>query len=253
MSDLNILVLASGRGQRFVDAGFSFPKPIIECPLPHMPGKTGPMLEMVVGNLNLKGNYIFTILKEHYEKYSLKYLLSIITRPNSCEIIVVDSVTEGAACSALLAKNLINNDTPLIMVNSDQYIDFDSSHMLKFIKENNGDGCIQTFYGLHCKWSFSKVEEETGLITEVAEKKPISTCANTGLYYWKHGKCFVESAEEMIAKNDRTLNEFYVAPTYNYLIKQNKRILNYPVASMFGTGVPEDLARFTRIMEERNK
>lgn len=252
MSNLNIVIPCAGRGQRFKDAGFSFPKLLIEVLLPHNPGKTGPMIEMVVANLNLVGNYIFLVLKEDYDKYSLKYLLPLISKPNNCEIIIVDKVTRGAAETVLLAKNYINNNDNLLLANSDQYVDFDSSHMLKFIKNNKSDGCIQTFANSHPRWSFCKLNED-GEIIEVAEKKPISSIANTGIYFWNNGSDFVSSAEEMITANDMTNNEFYVAPTYNYLINKGKRILNYPVALILGTGTPEDLARFTRIMEERNK
>lgn len=252
MSNLNIVIPCAGRGQRFKDAGYTFPKLLLELPLPHNPGKTGPMIEMVVANLNLVGNYIFLVLKEDYEKYSLKYLLPLISKPNNCEIIIVDKVTRGAAETVLLAKNYINNDNNLLLANSDQYVDFDSTHMLKFIKNNKGDGCVQSFVNSHPKYSFCKLNDD-GEVILVIEKSPISSVASTGIYFWNHGEDFVNSAEEMIAANDMTNNEFYIAPTYNYLIKYGKKILNYPVAEMISCGTPEDLQRFTRIMEERNK
>src|SRR4030067_1716066 len=100
---LNIVIPMAGRGSRFEKAGFTFPKPLIEV-------HNKPMIEVVVDNINISGRYIFIVLKEQYEKYALKYLLPLITKPNPCDIVVIDKVTEGAACTILLAKELINND-----------------------------------------------------------------------------------------------------------------------------------------------
>jgi dTDP-glucose pyrophosphorylase len=92
--------------------------------------------------------------------------------------------------------------------------------------------------------------DDSGLVKEVAEKKPISNIATVGIYYYKHGKDFVAAAEQMIRKNIRTNNEFYVAPVYNEMIAVGKQIFSYPIAEMRGMGTPEDLQRF---MEVSNK
>ncbi len=241
---INILVPMGGLGKRFLQSGqYSWPKPLIEVPLKN--GKTGPMIELVVQNLNLNGRYIFLVSREHYNKYAFNYLLPLITRPYDCEIVIEDPPISGCASACLLAKHLINNDDNLIVANSDQWINYDSDNFLKSVK--NVDGAILTFYGTHPKWSFSKVDETTGFITEVAEKKPISTNANTGVYYWNKGSDFISSVEEMVADDFRINNEFYVAPSFNYLINKGKKILNYPVTEMHGLGTPEDLQKFLHL------
>lgn len=248
---MNIVILAAGLGARFKNMGFSFPKPLIEVPIPGT-NRTGPMIEMVVRNLNMQGKYIFVVLKEHYDNFSLRYLLNLIVKNNECEIVIVNEPTQGALCSALLTKDHINNDEPLLMANCDQYLDWEPNHFLQFVKNNNCDGAIITFVGTHSKWSFCKVNE-LGLVEEVREKQPISTTANTGVFFWKHGKDFVSAAEEMIEANDKFGNEYYVSPSYNYLINRGLKIYNYPIPMLLGTGIPEDLQRFTNIMNERNK
>lgn len=238
---INILLPCAGRGSRFEISGqYTFPKPLIEV-------NNKPMIQVVVDNLNIKGNYIFLVLRQHYEKYSLKYLLPLICGKNSCEIVIVDTVTEGAACTALIAKQFINNDEELIIANSDQYIDWSEDHFLTFVRNKSADGAIITFIATHPKWSFVKIDENTKLIVEVAEKKPISQNASVGIYYWRKGSDFINSAEKMIEQNIRINNEFYIAPTYNILINENKRIYNYPIAEMHGLGTPEDLNRFLQL------
>lgn len=231
----------AGRGKRFADAGYSFPKPLID-----VNGK--PMIQIVVENLNLGGEFIFISLKEHLENYSLSELIDLFCP--DYKIISSNGITEGAACTVLLAKEMINNDDELIIANSDQWINWNSQHFLSYLRNNNADGGIVTFIATHPKWSFVKVND-IGEVISVAEKKPISNIATVGIYYFKKGKEFVNAAEEMIKKDIRTNNEFYVAPVYNELIQKGKKILHYPIAEMRGMGTPEDLERFIEKMDKK--
>jgi beta-phosphoglucomutase-like phosphatase (HAD superfamily)/dTDP-glucose pyrophosphorylase len=231
---LNVLIPMAGAGSRFAQAGYTFPKPLIE-----VNGK--PMIQVVVENLNIEANYIFLVQKEHYEKYNLKYLLNLIA-PN-CTIVQVDGITEGAACTTLLAKEFINNDAPLIMANSDQYVDWNSNECLYAFKADSIDGGILTFHATHPKWSYAKLDEN-GFVSEVAEKKVISDQATVGVYYWNKGSDYVKYAEQMIDKNIRTNNEFYVAPVFNEAIEDGKKIRVKEVPGMWGIGTPEDLNYF---------
>ena len=238
---MKILIPMAGRGKRFEDAGYSFPKPLID-----INGKT--MIQIIIENLNFSAEHILICQKEHYEKYALKELLDLIT-PN-CKIIQVSEITEGAACTALLSKESINNDEELIIANSDQWVNWNNQHFLSFLRDNDADGGIVTFYSTHPKWSFVKLDDE-GKVTRVAEKKPISNIATVGIYYFKKGKYFVEAAEQMIGKNIRTNDEFYIAPVYNEMIQSNKKILNYPIAEMRGLGTPEDLSKFMENIDKK--
>jgi len=239
---MNILIPMAGRGKRFEDVGYSFPKPLID-----IEGK--PMIQLIIENLNLTGKHIFLCQKEHYEKYALDKLLEMLS-PN-CKIIQIDGITDGAAVTALKAKELINNDEELIIANSDQWINWNPQHFLSFLQNNDADGGVITFISTHPKWSFVKVNE-SGLITELAEKKPISNIATAGIYYYKHGKTFVEAAEQMITKNIRTNNEFYIAPAYNEIIQNGGKVFHYPVAEMYGLGTPEDLQYFLQNSKKSN-
>jgi len=229
--NLNILIPMAGAGSRFEQAGYTFPKPLIDV-------KGKPMIQVVVENLNIKANYIYIVQKSHREKYNLNTLLNLIT-PN-CKIVEVDSVTEGAAVTALMAKEYINNNNPLFFANSDQFVEWDSNEFMYKMNETQADGGIVTFKATHPKWSFAKVDKN-GLITEVAEKNPISDIATVGYYYWKHGSDFVKYAEQMIEKNIRVNNEFYVCPVFNQAIEDYKQIRTFDVKGMWGLGTPEDL------------
>jgi HAD superfamily hydrolase (TIGR01509 family) len=228
---MNVLIPMAGAGSRFQAAGYTFPKPLID-----VEGK--PMIQVVVDNLNIDATFIYVVQKEHREKYNLDTLLNLIT-PN-CKIVEVDGLTEGAACTTLLAKEFINNDSPLVMANSDQFVEWDSNEFMYKMIEQKVDGGILTFKATHPKWSFAKVDEY-GYVTEVAEKNPISDIATVGVYYWAKGSDYVKYAEQMISKNIRTNNEFYTCPVFNEAIGDCKKIKTFNIEKMWGLGTPEDL------------
>jgi beta-phosphoglucomutase-like phosphatase (HAD superfamily)/dTDP-glucose pyrophosphorylase len=231
---LNVLIPMAGAGSRFSAAGYTFPKPLIE-----VRGK--PMIQVVVDNLNIEANYIFLVQREHYNQYNLKYLLNLIAP--GCTIVMVDGLTEGAACTTLLAKEFINNDSPLVMANSDQFIEWNSNECMYAFSADAIDGGIITFNATHPKWSYAKIGED-GFVSEVAEKKVISDQATVGVYYWKHGSDYVKYAEQMIANDIRTNNEFYVCPVFNEAIADGKKIRVKNIEKMWGIGTPEDLNYF---------
>jgi dTDP-glucose pyrophosphorylase len=231
---MNVLIPMAGAGSRFAAAGYTFPKPLIE-----VNGK--PMIQVVVENLNVEAHFIFMVQKEHYEKYNLKQLLNLIAP--DCDIIQIDGITDGAARTTLLAKEFINTKEPLLIANSDQYVEWNSNECLYAFTADEIDGGIVTFEASHPKWSYAKIGDN-GFVTEVAEKKVISTEATVGIYYWKHGSDYVKYAEDMIDKNIRVNNEFYVCPVFNQAIEDNKKIKVKRVNKMWGIGTPEDLNYF---------
>lgn len=231
---LNVLIPMAGAGTRFQQAGYTFPKPLID-----VDGR--PMIQVVVENLNIDANFIYLVQKAHREKYNLDILLNLLTP--GCTVIDVDGLTEGAACTALLAKDYINNEYPLFFANSDQYVEWDSNEFFYKMNESELGGGIPTFRATHPKWSFAKLDDE-GYVVEVQEKKPISNLATVGFYYWKQGSDFVKYAEEMIDQNIRVNNEFYVCPVYNNAIKGGVKVRTFDVDKMWGLGTPEDLNYF---------
>jgi len=232
--ELNVLIPLAGMGSRFSEQGYVFPKPLIEV-------LSKPMIQLVYENLNIDAKYIFIVQKEHVEKYNIDKMLKLIS--SNCEIVQVDGITEGAACTTLLAKEYINNDKPLIISNSDQFVIWNPRETMYSFTSKNFDGGILTFESSHPKWSYAKVDEYN-LVTEVAEKIPISKNATVGIYYWKKGSDYVKYSEEMIKKDIRVNGEFYVCPVYNQAIDDGKKITIKNVEKMWGLGTPEDLNNF---------
>lgn len=237
---INIVIPMAGRGSRFQKAGFTLPKPLI-------PVHGQPMIRLVIQNLrpDCDHRFIFLCLEEHVKTYKVDQSLRDWA-PN-CEIVLVDAVTEGAACTVLLAKDLINNNDVLMIANSDQWVDIDINDYLKFMETSGADGLIMTMTADDPKWSFVGFDEQ-GKICEVIEKEVVSNEATVGIYNYRRGKDYVEAAEAMIARDFRVNGEFYVAPAYNEMIAKNMKIECYNIGSeangMYGLGIPTDLEKF---------
>ncbi|MFO0743484.1 MAG: glycosyltransferase family 2 protein [Candidatus Paceibacterota bacterium] len=232
----------AGRGSRFVSAGYTFPKPLID-----VAGMT--MIEVVIKNLHPKKvkdfRFIFICQREHYEQYDLYNIFRNAVGGDNFEVVKLNGVTAGAACTVLTAKFFINNQDDILIANSDQYVDFLVDDFIKKGREGNKDGLIQTFEASHPKWSYVRIDKN-GKVLETAEKKLISNKATTGLYYFKSGSDFVRATEAMIKKDCRYNGEFYVCPVYNELIIEGKDIFidDITIEKMHGLGTPEDLKKF---------
>jgi dTDP-glucose pyrophosphorylase len=237
MNKVNILIPMAGNGSRFADKGYKMPKPLIS-----VFGR--PMISWVINNFDKIQNkrFIFICRTEHEKKYKISEELRKLSP--DCHLIFIDALTEGAACTTLLAKEKINNDDQLIIANSDQFVKWDESEFLAFCQDGLDAG-ILTFPSQAQKWSYAKLDEAS-FVNEVAEKKVISEEATVGIYYWKHGSDYVKFAEQMIEKNMRVNNEFYVCPVFNEAIADGKKIKTFQIErdAMWGLGTPEDLEHF---------
>lgn len=244
----NIVIPMAGKGSRFVQAGYKDPKPLIRL-------KDGlPMIRSVIGNVDLNGHYVFLTLQEHIDKFNLdRKLPDMVKDYNQYKnmstahgtVVPVNVVTEGACCTVLLAQSVLDLEDELLIVNSDQLVDWDPEHFLEYMNFRKADAGILTFKASETKWSYAK--EENGVVSEVAEKNPISNNATVGIYWFKKAKYFVEGAKQMIEKNIRTNNEFYVCPVFNEVIANKLKVVAYPVKRMHSLGTPEDLEIFLKL------
>ena len=232
---VNVIIPMAGEGSRFPKDQY-LPKPLID-----VNGK--PMIVRAIESLGIEGQYHFIIRQNEYTNIVKEIIGKVVKNPNFVEI---TETTEGPACSALLFKEFINNDDELVIANCDQIMEWDSK--LFFHNVRLYDGAVVTYYSDTDKNSYARLDKK-GHVTEIREKEVISNISLNGIHYWKQGKDFVSSAEEMIAADDRAPNgEYYIAPTYNYMIHAGSTvgIHHIPNEQHHAVGVPVDLERFLK-------
>lgn len=237
---LNIVLPIAGRGSRFADAGYRLPKPLI-------PVHGLPMIAAVVRNVrpSTPHRFIVVALRAHLDHLGMRE--AIEAAAPGAVVVPVDGVTDGAACTVLLAREHIDTDAPLMLANSDQWVDVAIDEYLATMPRLGADGLIMTMTANDPKWSFVGLGADH-LVTRVVEKQVISDEATVGIYNFRRGRDFVWAATRMITANRRVNGEFYVAPVYNELIAEGARIAIHNVgredAGMYGLGIPADLDRF---------
>lgn len=237
---VQLVIPMAGRGSRFAEAGYERPKPLIDV-------AGAPMIARVIDNLRAPGARTLLIARQDLVDAEPEF--SALTRRARAEILPIDLVTEGAACTVLLARAWLDPDAPLLLANCDQIVDFDCAAFVADAQGRDLDGSILCFRepGRDPKWSFARTGAD-GLVTEVREKQPISDLATVGLYYFARARDFIDFAVDMIARNERVNGEFYVAPVYNHAIAAGARIGVYEVAAeaMHGLGTPDDLQAYLK-------
>ena len=243
MSTLQIVIPMAGRGSRFAQAGYTTPKPLI-------PVGGRPMIQWVIDNIRPRRahRFVFLCLADHLQRYP-EVPAELTRLCPGCEIVPVAQVTEGAACTVLLARKFIDSTDALMIANSDQLVELEVDDYLAAGDAAGVSGLIMTFWSDHPKWSYCRMRSD-GTVGEVVEKQVVSNEATVGIYNFRHGRDYVRAADAMIAANLRVNNEFYVAPTYNQLINEGAKIITKKTGrelqGMYGVGMPEDLELFQK-------
>jgi NDP-sugar pyrophosphorylase family protein len=233
---MNVIIPMAGLGSRFPKDKYYLPKPLID-----VNGK--PMITRAIESLDIDGNYHFILREDEFTKLTKDVISKTVKNSN---FITVNKTTEGPACSVLLLKEFINNNDELVTANCDQIMEWNSNVFFHNVRLY--DGAVVTYYSDTDKNSYVKLDRHGRALTFV-EKEVISNISLNGIHYWKQGKHFVQSAEEMIEANHRAPNgEFYISISYNYMIKVglDVGIFHIPNEQHHAVGVPLDLERFLK-------
>lgn len=245
---VHIVIPMAGRGQRFIDAGYATPKPLLKIDNQFI-------IKHIIDTMRLPGaEFIFIIRKDMVDGFQFDKVLKEI-EPNA-KIVVIDEITQGSICTVLKAKEHFDDECPVIIKDCDQIINWTPEHFIEFVSRRKADGAIINIHTDRPNYSFSRVNPE-GIIIETAEKSVISNYGSVGIYYFAKGKELIKYAQKMIEKNVRVNNEFYTAPVYNQYIQDFKTIIHYPIAEMFQLGTPEEYAtnmnRVIEFLHSKNK
>lgn len=232
---INIVVPMAGQGSRLPISVYGTIKPLI-------PINGTAMIRHVIDSLNLNGKYIFIYRRDDYSAELVKVLSEIKI---SATFIEIDKLTRGPAETCLAARELIDNESELIIANADQIMWWNSNQFLNSARTEDLDGLIVTYSSTSDKNSFARLGQN-GLVVEVREKEVISDIALAGIHYWRRGKDFICSAQKMILEGRYALGEFYVGPSYNLMIENGANIGVYhiPGYQHNPVGVPQDLEKY---------
>lgn len=245
---MNIVLPMAGAGKRFADEGYKISKPAI----PIIDRRTGKELPMVVCAVNdlpgiEKNGENVTFIDRTFHKTdgvedAIKQYFS------KASFITVENLTEGQACTCLLAKNKINNNEELLIAGCDNGMVFNEE---KFEEEKNKADCIVFTYRHNeavlekpSAYGWMKVDINNNItgtsIKKAISDNPLEDHAVVATFWFKHGSDFVRAAEKMIYENDRINGEFYVDEVANHILDLGLKARVFEIDRYIGWGTPKD-------------
>lgn len=243
MNKVQIVIPMAGLGSRFANKGYTVPKPLI-------PIHGTPMIGVVAANLaNAVADHLILVCKRE--------VMETTDLPNSVSgfsgrvtVVAVDNLTEGPAATVEAARAVVDLNRPLVIANSDQYVDAPLDSFYEDITGGKLDGAVLCMRDDDPKWSYAQLDQN-GFLLNIVEKKVVSPLATVGIYGYAKASYAFNSFASMRAAGDRTNNEYYVGPGYKYLVKDGLKISVHDLGAvsdvMFGLGIPEDLETFARL------
>lgn len=237
---MQIIILAAGAGKRFVDNRIFIPKPLIKV-------KEKTLLQHAYESLKLQGNYIFVCQKQHEEEFKISQ--EIYSLCKDAKIVFLNKLSKGPAESALFCNEVLDEEDSLITINCDQRMVWDERRFIDFLNLQEPDGCIITVKTNGKNYSYAEVNE-AGIVQRIVEKEIISDDGLIGFHYYKKAKYFIDATRQLISLDQKQKGEFYISDTYNILIKNNLRIMNYSLnekETQIVLGTPEEIKKFESI------
>jgi NDP-sugar pyrophosphorylase family protein len=226
---MNVLVLAAGQNT----AAGDYPLCLTEF-------NGVPLIERLVSSCDMlkPRQFIFALLHQDMQKYHLDSIVRLLD-PKAA-VIGVPEMTSGAACTALLAVGMIDNDDELLILSSNELVAEDFSEIISEFRAKKLDAGVVTFSSLHPRYSYVRLDKD-GMVVETAEKNPIGRNAVASFYWFLHGKDFVRAAQNMIRKDAQVEGSFYICLSLNELVLEQKRISTHSI----------DLRQYHPLKDER--
>jgi NDP-sugar pyrophosphorylase family protein len=237
---VQLVIPMAGDGTRFTSAGYSVPKPLLS-----IHGRK--MFEIVLSNLS--NSYVKKALLVAKAEWELGAVIAELNEVASfpVELLELSALSEGPAHTVEFVQNNLDMELPLVVANSDQYLDYKFDHFYECLCDGQMQGAVLTMVDNNPKWSYASLDPN-GDIVSIVEKVVVSVHATAGIYGFSKARYFFEALAQMKAQNARVNGEFYVGPVYNYLDTTNGKVANFdmgPVGNvMHGLGVPEDFEAF---------
>ncbi len=233
-----VVIPMAGRGQRFRDAGYDLPKPLI--PVRGLPMYTWALRSVPLDHAD---RLVFVCLEADIAEHGLATDIHRRYGHHDLEVVSVPEVTGGQMCSVLAARDHLPSDQALIIYNADTYVVASANPPWDPARPGI-DGSLGVFHtddGDH--WSFALLDDQ-GRVVRTTEKDRISPWASTGLYHFARAADFLTAADAALADQEMIRGEYYIAPLYNRLIAGGANIVTDEAREVWPLGTPAELDRF---------
>ncbi len=222
---MNLVIPIASNSKFFSLDDYGYPKPLIEI-------MGVPMIEHVIKNITHGNSFkkiIFIVKQEECDRFHIDSTLNLLS-PIKPEIIKLRADTQGALCSVLLSIEHINSNESLLIANADQVFDGGINEYLEKFNTSDLDAACLTFESVHPRWSYVRTNE-SDLVIETAEKRPISKSAIAGVYLYKKGSEFIKSAMNSIKHSSSLEGKYFISPVFNEYVLSGKKVGHFSIAN----------------------
>ena len=241
---MNIIIPMSGIGERFLQAGYTTPKPLID-----VEGK--PIIQHIIERFSPEDNFIFICNQNHLETTELKKTLLKITRNQT--ILEIPQHKFGPVYAILQASTHINDDEPYIVNYCDFSWRWNYGDFKIFLEKSFCDGCVVTYKGFHPHLlgpnSYASLRTDGNKALEIREKhsftlNKMNSHQSSGTYYFRRGSDIKKYFQHLIDKKLNLNGEYYVSMAYQPMIEDHQQVLIYEIPYFLQWGTPEDLSEY---------
>ncbi|HEY2759267.1 MAG TPA: NTP transferase domain-containing protein [Pirellulales bacterium] len=245
---MQLIVPMAGLGQRFVDAGYDLPKPLI-------PVGGVPMVVQVVNDLPAATRIVFIVHPAHEQRYEIgKSLRNCFP---ACRVVVAPGLTQGQACTVRLAESEIDLDEDVLVAACDATHLYDAGRFDQLRRGTAAQCIVWTYRGeprvLEKPTAYGWVRTAAGRddLLEVSCKRPISSNllndpVVSGFFWFRSARTMLAAIDKMVAENRRVNGEFYMDVVPNLLIESGRQAIQFQVQKYIGWGTPHDLEDYER-------
>ena len=246
VNPLQIVVPAAGAGRRYAEAGYDVPKPLV-------PVAGVPMVVRAVRDLPAADRVVFVVREEHVRQFQIdKELKRHVPR---CEIVTVDRLTEGQACTVRLAAEALQPDWPVIVAACDNTHVYDREKLARLMSDPAIECLIWTYRGdtrvLAAPEQHGWVRVKGDRVVEVSCKRPISESplndhVVSGFFSFRTARRMIDTIDAMVEADVRIKGEFYMDTVPNLLVAEGLDVRVFEVQKYIGWGTPRDLEDFQK-------
>lgn len=241
---VHIVIPMSGIGKRFLDAGYTEPKPLIKV-------EGMPMIEHVCNLFPGEDKFTFICNIDHLNNTNMREVLLSI-KPNA-NIVAIPNHKKGPVYAVSFIEDLIIDDEEVILSYCDFGTYWDYKNFLNHTRNRDADGAIVSYRGFHPHMlgdtNYAFIREKDQWLLEIKEKEPFTSSrmdefASNGIYYFKKGIYLKKYSNKLFAQDNNINGEYYVSLVYNYFLEDKLKVSIYEIQHMLQWGTPKDLEEY---------
>ena len=243
---MKIIIPMSGIGSRFIEAGYSRPKPLIR-----VGGR--PIIDYVIQMFPGDHDFIFICNQDHLDRTDMRQVL-LTLKPDSKIISIGAYKKRGPVYALSHAFPEIEDNEEVMTSYCDYFMDWDFGQFQREMQTKKWQGAVPSYTGFHPHLLQKKkyagvLAGNDGRMIDIKEKHcftedPQDSHHSAGAYHFTRGADLKKYCQELMDKDINLNGEYYTSMVYYLSLRDKQNIYVPPIRRFMQWGTPEDLEEF---------